>query len=81
MEQYMHLIVNNSKHKKNNNCDIDNDLYYLLKKRYKNYIFDKFIFNTILNEINIILNNHTIDIISQEFTENLLSEIIQEYMD
>ena len=82
MEEYMHLIINTTKcNKKNNNFNINNDLYYIFKKKYKKFVFDKFIFNVILNEINIILNDYTIHKISVECIDNLISEINFENID
>ena len=77
---YYNLLSNHYKHKKNDiKCNLDQELYILLKKKYKNYEINKELFENILLKIEMFLKEDNIENISNTIINNILSSIINEY--
>ena len=79
MESTLYLLARQDRLTKKKNYNIDCDLFYILKKKYKNkIIIDETIFKKIIKEIEIILDNEVINQISKKLVNDIFNEILKE---
>ena len=78
-EDSFYLIANQSKINKKMlyiSGDINEELYFLLHKKFKKYSFDEEIFKILLEDIEKKLNDYTIEKIIETIINNLIETLI-----
>ena len=78
-EDSFYLIANQSKINKQITYiseDLNQEIYFLLHKRFKKYSFDEDIFNILIKDIEKKLNDYTIEKTVEIFINNLIESII-----
>tara|TARA_B100000035_G_C20910074_1_gene513549 strand:- start:99 stop:338 length:240 start_codon:yes stop_codon:yes gene_type:complete len=79
MESTLYLLARQDRLNNKNTYNIDDDLFYILKKKYKNKIvIDETIFKKINNKIEIILDNEIINQISKKLVNDIFNDILKE---
>jgi hypothetical protein len=78
-DEFFHLIANPFKKNKNNhnhsNENLDEEIYYLLKKKYKLYTFNDDIYKIIIEDIDKKIINYTIDTTVNKFINELFESL------
>ena len=78
-DEFFHLIANTFKKNKNNhnhsNENLDEEIYYLLKKKYKLYTFNDDIYKIIIEDIDKKIINYTIDTTVNKFINELFESL------
>lgn len=78
-EDSFYLIANHSKINKKNlyvSEDLNEEIFFLLHKRFKDYIFDEEIFNKIIYDIEKKLEDYTIKKTVETIVNNLIESIL-----
>jgi hypothetical protein len=78
METTLYLLARQDRLNNNKTYNINDDLFYILRKKYKNKLFiDEYIFNKINEEIEAVLDKELINQISKKIVDDIFNDILK----